>query len=420
MNELNKTPRFTKTLFGETVPLEQAKLQERFFLPPFSILDTRRGEWLQRKRAWLELGIHGELGRGDNLLRMSESAKIHRRDYSKRKQYARAFTTDLMGGEDPKYRKPPKGLLLQSNSVRDPQYYYIKKKVEKKLGREITTREFEKEHYPYYMKTQFRSGLSSSGTSVFDPVLCEIIYRWFCPKNGLILDPFAGGSVRGIVAHYLDYRYIGIDLLQPQIDANRQQAEDILKDKPHPTWIVGNALNIDKLCPEKEVDLIFSCPPYFNLEVYSDLPEDLSNLTWEEFKRQYKIIIKKCYDLLLPNRFACFVVSEIRDRETGFYRNFVGYTIESFLEAGFHLYNEIILINIAGSLPIRVGIQFGQYRKVGRTHQNVLVFYKGDVRQIPLYFEDMKIQTEGALREFTSWEEIDWGKDENKEQKILF
>ncbi len=45
-------------------------------------------------------------------------------------------------------------------------------------------------------------GMSSgqSGTSIFDPVLCELAYRWFCPPGGLILDPFAGGSVRGIVA----------------------------------------------------------------------------------------------------------------------------------------------------------------------------------------------------------------------------
>ena len=39
-----------------------------------------------------------------------------------------------------------------------------------------------------------------SGTSVFDPVLCEVAYRWFSPPGGHVLDPFAGGSVRGILA----------------------------------------------------------------------------------------------------------------------------------------------------------------------------------------------------------------------------
>src|SRR5690242_12336191 len=63
-----------------------------------------------------------------------------------------------------------------------------------------------------------------SGTSIFDPVLCELAYRWFCPPDGLILDPFAGGSVRGIVASKLGRRYIGIDLSARQIEANRTQA----------------------------------------------------------------------------------------------------------------------------------------------------------------------------------------------------
>src|SRR5688572_4612648 len=51
-----------------------------------------------------------------------------------------------------------------------------------------------------------------SGTSIFDPVLCELIYRWFVPPGGLVLDPFAGGSVRGIVAAMLGRRYVGVEL----------------------------------------------------------------------------------------------------------------------------------------------------------------------------------------------------------------
>ena len=48
--------------------------------------------------------------------------------------------------------------------------------------------------------------------SVFDPVLTEIMYLWFCPKNGTILDPFAGGSVRGVVASFMKLKYIGVSL----------------------------------------------------------------------------------------------------------------------------------------------------------------------------------------------------------------
>ena len=46
------------------------------------------------------------------------------------------------------------------------------------------------------------------------------------------------------------------------------------------------------------------------------------------------------------------------------------------------LYNEMILVNAIGSLPIRAGKYFNASRKIGKTHQNVLVFYKGDPKKI--------------------------------------
>ena len=51
---------------------------------------------------------------------------------------------------------------------------------------------------------------------------------------------------------------------------------------------------------------------------------------------------------------------------------------EAFRRAGLDFYNEAILITSAGSLPIRAGKQFEATRKLGKTHQNVLVFVKGD------------------------------------------
>ena len=39
---------------------------------------------------------------------------------------------------------------------------------------------------------------SPTNVSVFDPTLCEVMYEWFSPKGGSVLDPFAGGSVRGL------------------------------------------------------------------------------------------------------------------------------------------------------------------------------------------------------------------------------
>lgn len=220
------------------------------------------------------------------------------------------------------------------------------------------------------------------GTSIFDPVLCELIYRWFCIENGNILDPFAGGSVRGIVASKLGYNYWGNDLSERQIKANYDNATEILIDgEVLPNWTTGDSLEIDKINKGYTADLIFSCPPYFDLEVYSDDKNDLSNMDYISFIEKYYMIIDKSCKMLNNNRFAVFVVGDIRDKN-GFYRNFVSDTINGFSLSGLKLYNEIILINMAGSLPIRTTKQFNSGRKVGKMHQNVLVFYKGDVKKI--------------------------------------
>lgn len=78
------------------------------------------------------------------------------------------------------------------------------------------------------MQETYYDEAKKTGTSVFDPVLCELVYRWFSPFGGQVIDPFAGGSVRGIIAGMLKRRYWGCDLMQNQIDANNEQADKLL------------------------------------------------------------------------------------------------------------------------------------------------------------------------------------------------
>lgn len=465
-------------------------LSGKFMIPPFSVLNAREGWWQDRKRAWLALGMQSEIGRDAQCLK---------------------------NGFDEKYGK----------------------------GDSISNK--------------------SSGVSVFDPVLCEVAYRWFSPVGGVILDPFAGGSVRGIVAAKLGRKYIGHELRAEQVEANREQAASILTETQsengfveikisakmanlkfvecnpdyienvckgsccqsstkesgtmitiHPSevagieelggkvigglldtpnkkcmfkngqhlcdlhftdkkpfgciaspftlnnsdtlivrnrykmlkcfkdggnvpayknfkasldlilgkeeservsahfnngggdivakitienyrklkdndaikhgglnesgsasWIIGDSRNIHNTCKDAQADFVFSCPPYADLEVYSDNPEDLSTLDYAEFKKAYFEIIAKTCGLLKHNRFACFVVGEVRDKKGNYY-NFVGDTIDAFRTAGLDFYNEAILVTAIGSLPLRAGKTFSASRKIGKTHQNILVFVKGD------------------------------------------
>jgi hypothetical protein len=328
-------------------------------IPPFSVMNAREGWWQDRKRAWLALGIKSELGRGGGAATPPPPPTVTRNadgtlNYGGTDGQAARFDTQ---------RQPnacPGGAPMPMDRA--------KNKAKGAGGGDGGNGEA-------YVPTE---GPTASGTSIFDPVLCEIAYRWFCPPAGVVLDPFAGGSVRGIVASKTGRAYIGHELRAEQVAANQQQGQDLCAtDATPPRWICGDSRTLDVTCAGVEADLVFSCPPYADLEVYSDDPADLSTMPYADFLTAYREIVAKACALLRPDSFAVFVVGEVRDRR-GAYIDFVGDTVQAFRDAGLDYYNEAILITAAGSLPIRAGKQFSASRKLGKTHQNILVFVKGD------------------------------------------
>lgn len=311
-------------------PANAGALAARFGIPPFSVLNAREGWWQERKAAWLSLGIKSEVGRGENLLKMSDT--MLEPDPEKRAAMQEARER----------RTVPAGLAFG--------------KVTPHPG----------------------AGGAPSGTSIFDPVLCELAYRWFCPRGGLVLDPFAGGSVRGVVASRVGRRYVGFELRPEQVEANRAQADEIIHaEAMRPQWIEGDSRLTISAQDDLAADFVFTCPPYGDLEVYSNDAADLSTMAHEEFLAAYRAIIAAAIARLRSDRFACVVVGDFRDGD-GLYRNFVSDTIAAFEAAGARLYNEAILVTAVGTLAIRAGKQFAHSRKFGKAHQNVLVFVKGD------------------------------------------
>jgi hypothetical protein len=291
---------YATDLFGNTAGPIGAPLAQRFGVPPFSVLDARGGDWQERKRAWAEMGIRGEVGR-------------------------------------------------------DAKTYNIHDWADEKAG----------------------GALDGGGTSIFDPHLCELAYRWFCPTAGQVVDPFAGGSVRGIVAGAVGLKYWGCDIRQEQVDANNAQA-DAIPVAVRPDWVCGDSL--DELTNAPRADLVFTCPPYGDLERYSEDPRDLSTMEYHTFVANYRRIILRSLLALKDNRFAVVVVGDFRDPK-GFYRNFVGDTVAAFEACGAKLYNEAILVTPVGTAAMRATKQFDASRKLCKTHQNVLVFCKGDWRE---------------------------------------
>ena len=344
---------------GEGDPKPAATLTERFGVPPFSVLDARQGYWQERKRAWLGLGIRSEIGRGGVGAYPTTGSAAGVTDSLHKASAERASPG---GSRRPAARLGSDGKTERGDGV----------------GRRLTWVAGDREDLDDTSRKILAAG-EEGGTSIFDPVLCELAYRWFCPKAGAVLDPFAGGSVRGIVASIVGLAYTGIDLRAEQVEANRAQAG--IATGPPPTWIVGDSRNAAALVGDLRADLVFSCPPYADLERYSDDPRDLSTLDYPAFVAAYREVIAAAVACLKPNRFAVFVVGDVRDKK-GFYHDFPGDTIRAFQSVGAILYNEAILVTAVGSLSLRAGKQFQAGRKLGKTHQNVLVFFKGDPRTI--------------------------------------
>lgn len=377
---------------------EMTPLSDWAVIPPFSSVTTYGGEWRKRKNQWLALGIQSELGRGVELTYTGKEITSEGLDYYRHKEKARKLSPGGSPMPAMNYKDGKRGdgrgrPLAQSYNCGAPGE--LNKKLKAIPGGGCGKNSAHKFKTEKGMISNKEAGglvaeNTGTGTSIFDPVLCELAYCWFSPPGGLVIDPYAGGSVRGIVAAKLGRSYLGVDLRPEQVAANREQAVRLCDEDYMPAWITGDARDIKEIGSGLNADLIFSCPPYYDLEVYSETPGDLSALgSYEDFIKVYRQIIKDSLSLLKPNRFACFVVGDIRDRKTGFYRNFVGDTVQAFLDAGTHLYNEIILNTAIGSAPVRAKQQFGVWRKVVKTHQNVLVFYKGNPKAIKTEFPNL-------------------------------
>jgi len=229
-----------------------------------------------------------------------------------------------------------------------------------------------------------------NGTSIFDPVLCECMYLWFSKENDKILDCFAGGSVRGIVASKLNRHYTGVDLSKNQIGHNIVQANAICDKLYAPKYINSNSVEIDSVVKDK-YNLLFSCPPYFNLEVYSEDPADISTMNYEDFTDDYSTIIKKSVNLLEDDSFAVFVVGEVRKKDSiGENIGFVQDTIKHFKDAGCLYYNEMILLQEPATAAMRSNNYMDSSRKIAKCHQNVLVFVKGDPKKAVERMDEVK------------------------------
>lgn len=278
------------------------RLSDGFLIPPFSILDTRSGEWQNRKKIW----------------------NAYLKEEGESREETLGKTSEIKYGDNTMESMAPT-------------------------------------------------------VSLFDPVVAELMFHWFAPKNANIIDPFAGDIRKGAVAGHLHHNFTGIELRKEQYDINIEQINR-LNIIENVKYINDDGRKVCNYIKENTQDMIFSCPPYYDLEKYSEQENDASNQeTYEDFIKILDSAFTDTIKTLKENRFAVVVVGDLRNKD-GYYYNFHEDIKFIFNKNGMPLYNELILIEQSGTAALRAGNMM-KNRKTVKTHQNVLVFYKPEIKE---------------------------------------
>jgi len=118
-------------------------------------------------------------------------------------------------------------------------------------------------------------GASAVASSTFNPLLATALIKCFGPeKPGVLVDPFAGGGTRAICAAKAGHRYHGVELRAEECAAVRARCAT-LGVAERVTIHQGDARQLDAHLAGVAGDMLLTCPPYWNLEVYGGGERDL-------------------------------------------------------------------------------------------------------------------------------------------------
>lgn len=252
--------------------------------------------------------------------------------------------------------------------------------------------------------SKFADQFAKLHASILCPVLCEAVVQWFGVPNGKTFDCFAGGVQFGYVSGHLGNEYTGIELRQEQVEANNKR-----RPNDNVRWICDDGRNLLNHIQPKSQDLFFSCPPYYGVEKYSDLPNDANNQpTYEGYLDILSDAFTKAVKCLKHNRFAVVVIGDARGKN-GAYLDIPCAVKSIFRGCGMHLVNDMVLMEPVGLRALMARTNMDN-RKCTKVHQNVLVFYKGNPQTIHNFFSEVKVD-EYALGCLTEEKEEPWYND---------
>lgn len=231
------------------------------------------------------------------------------------------------------------------------------------------------------VKTHAHNG----NASVLDPVACEVIARFFMPKEGKrVYNPFGGGVQFGFVSGACGFEYVASEIRQNQCDANNSITSDFGLCK----WVRSDSSIYE---PDGKFDLVFTCPPYYRVEEYLDYDGkpphgEINSLpTYEVFRDTLFAGYKKAIEALNDNCFFVVMTGDSRDKKGAYYCS-ESETELFFKSNGMSVYNKIIYLECEFTRLAHAKKTLN-VRKFPKREQKIIVAYKGDMSKIKDRFQ---------------------------------
>jgi len=194
-----------------------------------------------------------------------------------------------------------------------------------------------------------RGNSEEGGLSTFPPELVRRVVNYYSEPGEIVLDPMAGHNSRMQVTHQCQRHYIGYDVSVKFQEFNQNIADiitgkkdqAILVDDPHKITLYTQSS--EKLNDaDNSVDLVFTSPPYYKVEYYTDEPEQLYNSDdYPTFLARLKVIIAECFRVLKSGKYCVFNINDFR-YNSKFY-TYHADVIKIFEEVGFTPWDCIIV-----------------------------------------------------------------------------
>lgn len=220
-------------------------------------------------------------------------------------------------------------------------------------------------------------GARQGALSAFPQNVGRTLVKFYCPKDGIVYDPFAGHNSRMQLTYETGRSYIRVDVSKEFMFYNKQiqtliENKGLLKSGNTITLIEGCSSKVN--LPDNYADFTVTSPPYWDIEYYGDEPEQLGNAkTYQQFLELLSVHIKENFRILKPDTYCCWSINDFV--KGGIYHTYHADLIPIFLNAGFILHT-IYIIDLG--LPVQAAFvqTIRKTMRFPKRHEYILTFRK--------------------------------------------